>query len=471
MAALRRTRIIITVGPSTDAPGVLGHIVDAGIDAVRLNMSHGTHEDHERRIQMVRRLAKKARRHIPIILDLSGPKIRCGVLPPDGLTLVRGEQVRLVRGAGPLPAKAGGKGPMEIPVPVGEMLVQAKRGDRFLLKDGLLRLRTLKPGREAVMCEVEEGGVLRSHQGIALPGSRLSLPAITAKDRDDIRFGLKIGTDFFAMSFVRSAAEVRSALRLMGSVPLIAKIERPEALEELGAIIDACAGVIVARGDLGVELPPERVPLLQKQILIEANRRGRIAILATQMLASMEESPVPTRAEATDVTNAVLDGADGLLLTGETAGGKHPVAATQVLVRIVDYVEASAEYQTAVRRMLDVSGRGPEEALASAAVDASRAMTLGGLVVLSRTGRTAGLLSDHRPPVPIVALAPNEVEARRLALQWGVAPAVRTARAAKDATAAATFAREVLGMGKHAWFGVLHAGKDGRSRHLTLAWG
>ncbi|MBI4703863.1 MAG: pyruvate kinase [Deltaproteobacteria bacterium] len=469
MAALRRTKILITLGPSTDGPGILPRLVGAGIDAVRLNMSHGTHEEHARRLRAVRRLAAKARRRVPIVLDLSGPKIRVGELPPEGIQLERGAAVRLVPGRGPLAPASSGQGPIDLPVPVPALLGEAKRGDAFLLKDGLIRVRVKRPARGAVLGEVEEGGLLRSRQGIALPGARLPLAAITTKDREDIRFGLEAGADFFAMSFVRSAADVRGAKRLVGSVPLLAKIERPEALDELGDIIDACAGVIVARGDLGVELVPERVPLLQKQILREANRRARIAILATQMLASMEESPIPTRAEATDVANAVLDGADGLLLTGETAGGKHPVAATQMLVRIVDEIESSAVYRDLPAPQLAL-GTGPEEALASAAVDAARSMQLEALVVLSRSGRTTALLSDRRPAVPIVALAADDGAARRLALQWGVLSAVRNARAARDATAAAALARQALGLRRHAWYGVLHAGRDGRSRHLTLAW-
>jgi pyruvate kinase len=467
MAAQRRTKIFITLGPSTDAPGIVERLVAAGVDAIRLNMSHGVHDDHLRRLRSVRKAAAKAGRHIPVVLDLSGPKIRVGELPAEGLQLERGMAVRMVPGRGPVPAAK--RGPIDIPVPVPALLAQARRGSAFLLKDGLIRVRVVRVTRQGVLGEVEDGGVLRSRQGIALPGSRLGLPAITAKDRDDIRFGREVGADFFAMSFVRSAADVRGATRLLGGIPLIAKIERPEALEDLGGIIDACAGVIVARGDLGVELPPERVPLLQKEILAESNRRGRMAILATQMLASMEESPIPTRAEATDVANAVLDGSDGLLLTGETAGGKHPVAATQMLVRIVDEVESSAVYRAMVAPPLDVP-RGPEEALARAACDAARAMKLAGLVVLSGTGRTVALLSDNRPPVPIVGLASDDAAARRLALQWGVLPAVRNAKASRDATEAAGLARRALGLGKHAWFGVLHAGKDGRSRHLTLAW-
>lgn len=467
MASLRKTKLLITLGPSTDAPGVLARIMALGVDALRLNMSHGTHEDHARRMGQARKVASKLGRHVPIIMDLSGPKIRVGELGPDGLQLERGEPVRLVRGSGPIPAGNKGRGPVVIPVPVPALLAQAKRGDRFLLKDGLIRVRVRKTDRDGVLGEVEEGGLLRSRQGIALPGSRLGLPAITAKDRADIKFGLKMGTDYFAMSFVRSVADVRGGLRLMGDVPLIAKIERPEALEQLGGIIDACAGVIVARGDLGVELAPERVPLLQKQILVEANRRGKIAILATQMLASMEESPIPTRAEATDVANAVLDGADGLLLTGETAGGKHPVAATQVLARIVDEVESSAVYGELPEPLLDLP-EGPEEALASAAVDATCAIQLAALVVLSRTGQTVAIVSDHRPSVPIVALAPDAQAARRMALQWGVVPVVRNKRAARDLTEALRIAKRALGLKQPAWFGALYADRAGAARHLSL---
>jgi pyruvate kinase len=468
MPNIRRTKILVTLGPSTDGKGILPRLIEAGIDAARLNMSHGNFDDHARRVRALRRCAAKAGRHVPVMVDLSGPKVRVGELPAGGLELHRGDAVRLVPGPGPLAAARPG-GPIAIPVPVPGLLVQARRGSVFLLKDGLLRVRVKRTGADGLLCEVEEGGVLRGHQGIALPGSRLPLPAITPKDRRDLRFGLSIGADVFAMSFVRSARDVRRAIRLTHGTPLIAKIERPEALEELDAIIQACAGVIVARGDLGVELGPERVPLVQKEVLAAANRRGRIAILATQMLASMEESPIPTRAEATDVANAVLDGADGLLLTGETAGGKHPVAATCVLGRIVDEVERSAVYRALPRPEVEVD-ECPEETLASAAVDASREQEMAALVVLSNTGHTAALVSDHRPAVPIVALAYDPAGARRVALQWGIVPAVLPGKG-RSVQASIAAARRVLGLRHPAWYGVLHGDPGGGARHFTLAWG
>ena len=470
MPNFRRTKILITLGPSTDGKGVLPRLFEAGIDGVRLNMSHGTHADHARRFRAVRRLAARAGRHVPVMVDLSGPKIRVGELPEQGLELVRGQAVRLVHGTGPVAAPSSSLRPTVIPVPVPSLLAQARRGQAFLLKDGLLRLRVVRSARDGVLCEVEEGGVLRSHQGIALPGARLLLPALTPKDRKDLRFGRAIGADFFALSFVRTVRDVRQVVRLAGGIPVLAKIERPEALEVLDGIIGACEGVLVARGDLGVELAPERVPLLQKRILAAANRRGAVAILATQMLASMEESPIPTRAEATDVANAVLDGADALLLTGETAGGKHPVEATRVLGRIVDEIEGSALYRGLTTPPLSVA-ECPEEALATAAVGAAREQQVAALVVLSRTGRTAALLSDHRPPVPIVAAAPDPGAARRLGLQWGVIPAVRTGAQGRDVAGAVAVARQVLGLHRRAWFGVLHRDPDGTAWHLTLAEG
>jgi pyruvate kinase len=441
----------------------------AGVDAVRLNMSHGVHADHARRMNAVRRLSKRLGRHVPVMVDLSGPKIRVGELPAEGLDLPRGAAVRLVPGAGPIDSAPRAGRSFVIPVPVPGLLAQARRGNSFLLKDGLLRLRVLRPGKDGVLCEVEEGGLLRSRQGIALPGARLPLPAITRKDLRDLRFGREVGADVFALSFVRSVRDVRQANRLAGGIPVLAKIERPEALEELDEIIEACAGVLVARGDLGVELPPERVPLLQKRILAAANRRGAIAILATQMLASMESSPIPTRAEATDVANAVLDGADGLLLTGETAGGRFPVAATCVLGRIVDEVEASELYRALRAPALDVAGS-PEQALATAAVDAVRELGAVALVAISRSGRTAALLSDHRPDVPIIALASDDAAARRLALQWGVIPVVRAAH--RDVAHAVADARRALGLRKDAWYVVLR-GEPGQvgARHLTLGRG
>ena len=470
MTDIRRTKLWATLGPATDGPGVLAQLFEAGLAAVRMNMSHGVQADHARRLAAVRRTAARFGRHVPVLFDLSGPKIRVGRLPEAGLELVRHQAVRLVSGEGPTRAPAAGQ-PVEIPVPVPVLLDQARRGQAFLLKDGLLRLRVVRVTAQGVLCEVEEGGMLRSRQGIALPGSRLLMPALTKKDLRDLAFGRKVGADVFALSFARSARDVRRAVKLAAGVPLVAKIERPEALEELEEIIGACAGVMVARGDLGVELGAERVPLVQKEVLAASNRHGKLAILATQMLASMEESPVPTRAEATDVANAVLDGADGLLLTGETAGGKHPVAAVRMLAKIVDEVERSTLYR--VRSVPPQSlADCPEEALAAAASGLLGVQPLTAFVVLSRTGRTAGLLSDHRPAVPIVALAPDPSAARRLALQWGVVPAVRTAREGRDPAAAVAKARRVLGVrGGPAWFGVLHGADHYTARHLTLICG
>lgn len=470
MTETRRTKLWATLGPSTDGPGVLAKLFEAGLAAVRMNMSHGVPADHARRLAAVRRVAARFGRHVPVLFDLCGPKIRVGRLPDGGLELVRHQAVRLTAGEGPARPPAAGQ-PVEIPVPVPVLLAQARRGLHFLLKDGLIRLRVVRTGPTGVLCEVEEGGVLRSRQGIALPGTRLPLPALTAKDLSDLAFGRKVGADVFALSFARSARDVQRAAKLAGGVPLVAKIERPEALDDLEGIIGACAGVMVARGDLGVELGPERVPLVQKEVLAAANRHGKLAILATQMLASMEDSPVPTRAEATDVANAVLDGADGLLLTGETAGGKHPVAAMRMLARIVDEVERSALYRTRPAAPL-CAAECPEDALAAAAAGLLAEQRLAALVVLSRSGRTAALLSDHRPMVPIVALAPDPAMARRLALQWGVMPAVRGAREGRDVTAAVACARRVLRLrGGPAWFGLLHGDPRGSARHLSLVRG
>jgi pyruvate kinase len=463
MERIRRTKILVTLGPSTDPPGVLGKLIDAGIDAVRFNLSHGTHEEHARRARALRREAARRGRHIPILLDLSGPKIRVGELPPGGLDLPTGSTVRLVPGAVAPPGATPA-----IPVPVAGLLDGVRKGSLFLLKDGLLRFRAVRVRGGEVTCEVEEGGLLKSRQGIARPGTTLPLPAITAKDRRDIRFGLSMKTDAFALSFVGSANDVRRAGRLAGDIPVIAKIERPEAVEQAVEIIESCAGVMVARGDLGVELGPAKLPLIQKEILREANRRGRLAILATQILASMEQSPVPTRAEATDVANAVLDGADGLLLTGETAGGRYPVHAVRQLDDIIREVEESELYRTLPAPSLVVS-EGPGEALAAAAAQASRELGLAGIVVLTRSGRTAGLLSDHRPPIPIVAVTHDAATARRLAFEWGVVPAVAEKRAHGDLDAALRCAACTLGLPEGRWLAVLHRAPDGEAWHLTLA--
>jgi len=413
-----RAKIVCTLGPSSSTPEKIGELIDAGMSVARLNFSHGSHEDHARMLQVVRSEADRRGKAIAALLDLQGPKIRVGKLA--------GGQAELKVGA-------------ELVITTEELLGDEKRvsttyqglprdvkpGDQILLDDGYLALAVTGVADREVRTIVVTGGMLKNNKGINLPGVDVSAPALSEKDRIDIGFALRHGVEYVALSFVRRAEDVLEAKRLLTvdnvSIPVIAKIEKPQALERLGEIIDASDGIMVARGDLGVELGPEKVPLWQKRMIEEANKRGKIVITATQMLESMITAPRPTRAEASDVANAVLDASDALMLSGETASGLHPVEAVKTMARIIDEIEHSAYYRANVA-VPDLQLQVPANAIAHAAMTAARAMKLKTIVAVSESGGAARLVSEYRPESNIVCLTTNEVTFRRLALIWGVTP-------------------------------------------------
>ncbi|HEX2687026.1 MAG TPA: pyruvate kinase [Kofleriaceae bacterium] len=413
-----RAKIVCTLGPASSTPERIGELIDAGMSVARLNFSHGSHDDHARMLQLVRAEADRRGKAIAALLDLQGPKIRIG-------KLVNG-QIEL---------KTGG----ELTITTEDVLGNDKRvsttylglprdvkvGDQILLDDGYLALAVTSVSDHEVKTVVVTGGILKNNKGINLPGVDVSAPALSEKDRVDIGFALRHGIDYVALSFVRRPEDVLEAKRLLTvdqvSIPVIAKIEKPQALERLGDIIDAADGIMVARGDLGVELGPEKVPLWQKRIIEETNKRGKIVITATQMLESMISQPRPTRAEASDVANAVLDAADALMLSGETASGLYPVDAVKTMARIIDEIERSAYYRANVL-VPDLQLAVPANAIAHAAMTAARAMKIKTIVAVSESGGAARLISEYRPDSNIVCLTTNEVSFRRLALIWGVTP-------------------------------------------------
>jgi pyruvate kinase len=416
--AMPRAKIVCTLGPASSTPERIGELIDAGMSVARLNFSHGSHDDHARMLQLVRAEADRRGKAIAALLDLQGPKIRIG-------KLVNG-QIEL---------KTGG----ELTITTEDVLGNDKRvsttylglprdvkvGDQILLDDGYLALAVTSVSDHEVKTVVVTGGILKNNKGINLPGVDVSAPALSEKDRVDIGFALRHGIDYVALSFVRRPEDVLEAKRLLTvdqvSIPVIAKIEKPQALERLGDIIDAADGIMVARGDLGVELGPEKVPLWQKRIIEETNKRGKIVITATQMLESMISQPRPTRAEASDVANAVLDAADALMLSGETASGLYPVDAVKTMARIIDEIERSAYYRANVL-VPDLQLAVPANAIAHAAMTAARAMKIKTIVAVSESGGAARLISEYRPDSNIVCLTTNEVSFRRLALIWGVTP-------------------------------------------------
>ena len=338
----RKVKIVATIGPATQEDAVLERLLQAGMDVARLNFSHGTHETHAARISQLRTISTRLERPLAMLQDLQGPKIRVGILPAT-LSLLPGSRVLLYPEGGSQPQTAINQA--LIPVDFPQLFDSVKPGNSILLDDGRMALSVLEVSKNQVSAEVKTGGTLTSHKGINLPGVLIDIPAFTEKDADDLEFGLSLGVDFVAISFVRRAEDLqpvrqRIACQAPGECPLlIAKLERPEALDNLEAILDVVDGVMVARGDLGVEMAPEDVPGAQKRIIQSANRRGKLVITATQMLESMIHNPLPTRAEASDVANAVFDGTDAVMLSAETAAGEYPVEAVTLMDRIVRQAE------------------------------------------------------------------------------------------------------------------------------------
>jgi len=428
---MRKAKIVCTIGPASDSPTLLDQLIESGMDAARLNFSHGTHESHARAVKAIREAADRRHVAVAIIQDLQGPRIRVGEVDQGGLDLVAGQTVRLVmtllRSGGQLGAQSiAPSGMREIPVAYQYLVRDVQPGARILIDDGSIELIADRITGGAVECGVVIGGRLTSHKGMNLPDTRISAPTLTDKDRDDLRFGIAQGVDYVALSFVRGPDDVVAARKLVadlgGDVPIIAKIERPEAVECLDAILDQADGVMVARGDLGVEMGPEAVPVLQKRIIAEANRRRRLAITATQMLESMTHHMRPTRAEASDVANAVFDGTDAVMLSGETAIGTHPVETVRVMDRIIRAAEKGTSHKF-VRRSDTISNEVTfPEAICTSASSAAAALDASVIVAFSELGTTARLLSKQRPTAPIIAFTPFEPVRQQMALYWGVLP-------------------------------------------------
>lgn len=422
---MRRTKIVATLGPATNTPERIAGLIRAGMNVARLNFSHGTHAEHAARIAMVRRASAELGKPIALLQDLQGPKIRTG--PLEG-----GRPVELVAGAAfcittePIVGNAA-----RVSTTYKSLPKDVRPRDRILLSDGLIELVVTSTTDTEVITEVIHGGMLKEHQGINLPGVRVSAPAATEKDLEDLRFGLEQGVDYVALSFVRRASDIvaiKEVIKKAGkNTPVIAKIERPEALDVLPEILATADGVMVARGDLGVEMPSERVPLVQKQIIDAANRALIPVITATQMLESMIQNPRPTRAEASDVANAIIDGSDAVMLSGETAAGAYPIEAVQMMALIADAIEDSGAHtgsDVASPRWAIPEVQSTPRAIADAACTIARAQSVRAIAVLTQSGASARLVSHYRPNVPIIALCPSEETARRVSLYWGVTPMV-----------------------------------------------
>jgi pyruvate kinase len=440
---MRRTKIIATVGPASDSEGIIDALVSAGTDIVRLNFSHGTHESHERTFHRVRAAARRANREVAILQDLAGPKIRTG-------RLAGGRPLELQPGM-PLTIASGTftGGGDRISTSFEGLARGVAPGDTLLLADGTIELKVESSDGREVHTRVVEGGSLGENKGINAPGISLPASAITLKDAEDLRFGVSLGVDMIAVSFVQSGADLRQARDLLadadaGDLPLVAKLERPQALDRLGEILDQCDAVMVARGDLGLEMPLERVPRAQREITMAGRRRGVPVILATQVLESMTTEPRPTRAEVSDAANAVDDGVDAIMLAGETAIGKFPARAVQTLDAVIrdaeqgrpaypSFAEYGAQHDHA-------------QALCEAAVTLAERSNAQAIVAVTRGGGTARMLSTLRPRAQIIATTESGATARRLVLHWGVTP-VRTSIGEDLASASSQVAAELVARG------------------------
>ncbi len=416
----RRTKIVATIGPATGNPEVLGTLLDAGVNVVRVNSSHGSAEERVRLVRLIRKTAQARDRHVAILVDLQGPRIRVGVLPQPRLLEVDQAVV-----FAPETSATGD----EIPTTYAALARDVEPGSRILLDDGLLAVEVQHVEGDRVLGVVVAGGELRGQKGINLPGVRVSAPAVTEKDHEDIALAVEHGADYIGISFVSRPDDIEEVRALVPhGVQLVAKIERAAALERLEEIVAAADAVMVARGDLGVELPYEEVPLVQKRLIRLAIRKGRAVITATQMLESMIDNPRPTRAEASDVANAILDGTDAVMLSAETAVGSYPVGAVRAMARIIDEIERST-IDTPIgqpfRRRSDTVGVDEsrvEDAIAVATTAAAEMLDVRAIVCFTKSGFTARKMAVHRPRVPIVAFSTESTTCRQLQLVWGVVP-------------------------------------------------
>ncbi len=424
----RRAKIIATLGPSSNNEVILKKLIIQGLDIVRLNFSHGSHEDHLRSIKLIRKLSEELHKPIAILQDLQGPKLRVGKLPSEGIQLKVGQKISLTTIDSPVIMDPN-PDQIVLPLDVPNLARSVKKGDRILLDDGNLELEVLSIKADTVHAKVVLSGKLTSNKGVNLPGTDLKIPGFTDKDKEDLKFGLENGIDAVAISFVTGPEDilkVKASIRELAPnripPPVIAKLERPQAIDKLEEILDVADGVMVARGDLAVETSPACVPIFQKQIIDSAYRKAKYVITATQMLDSMINNPRPTRAEASDVANAILDGSDAVMLSGETAIGKYPLEVIAMMDSIIKEAEANYKNWGYTQKYPLDTTRDDAVALTRAAGELAFDRDVAYIAVLTQSGRTALLMSKVRPKVPIIAFTPEKETFRMLSLFWGVKP-------------------------------------------------
>jgi len=419
---MRRTKIVCTIGPASESEEMLRRLIGAGMDVARLNLSHNDQSWHSAAVSRIRALSAAMGRPVGILWDLSGPKLRVGKMQEGGVELVPGQEIILT--TRPIIGHPG-----EVPVQYADLPKHVRPGERILMDDGLLEVQVVEAAGTDVRARVITGGILQSNKGLNLPNASLAIPAITAKDRDDLRLGLRLGVDWVALSFVRTVAEVRELKALIREhtpevvpTPVISKIEKPEAIQNIDSLVEESDGIMVARGDLGIETSPEEVPIMQKRIIRKCNLAGKPVITATQMLESMIHNPRPTRAEASDVANAIFDGTDAAMLSGETAAGEYPVESVETMARIALYAEREATATWRARRQMPMQCCSIAEAVSHASTETATALAAAAIITPTVSGYTAFMVAKYRPEAPIVAVTPSQETQRRLTLAWGVCP-------------------------------------------------
>ena len=416
---MRKTKIVCTLGPATNDVETMKQLIQNGMDAARINFSHGTYETHAETIAKLKQAREELNAPIPLILDTKGPEIRVKTFKEDKVRLEEDATFTLTT------REVEGDANI-VSVTYADLPKDVHRGSRVLIDDGLIELKVEDITETDVVCKVVNGGIVKSRKGVNLPGVEVNLPSLMEKDIEDLKFGVENGFDIVAASFIRSAEDVLKIRRVLeenggGQMHIISKIENQQGVENIDKILEASDGIMVARGDLGVEIPPEEVPLVQKILIAKANRIGKPVITATQMLESMVHSPRPTRAEANDVANAIFDGSDAIMLSGETAAGEYPVEAVRAMAKIVEQAEKNDEYlQIIPDDMFVISS--PVQALSHSACTLARDLNAKAIVVCTHTGLTARMVSRFRPSIPIIGLTTSEKAFRKLALSWGVVP-------------------------------------------------
>ncbi|MBW6517924.1 MAG: pyruvate kinase [ANME-2 cluster archaeon] len=416
---IRRTKIVCTIGPASSSESRIKRLIEAGMDVARLNFSHGTHQEHRENIRNIREISSGLDRHIAILQDLSGPKIRVGEFP-DGTVTLKSKNEFILTGRN-VPGNEN-----IASVSYRDLPLEVKEGDTIMLSDGLIQLRVIESDGGDIRCRVEIGGQLSSHKGINLPSGTVKIPSLTAKDRKDLELGIKEQVDFIALSFVRKAEDILDVKKIISergaSIPVIAKIEKHEAVANVDGILAVANGLMVARGDLGVEIPMEDVPAVQKMLVRKSNQAGKPVITATQMLRSMVDNPRPTRAETADVANAVLDGTDAVMLSEETAVGQFPVEAVRMMSRIAAKIETSMDFHDVMSIRNLPEGESITEAIGRSAITIARQVKAAAIITPTGQGKTARVVARYRPLIPIYALSSNPATLRGLSLVWGVRP-------------------------------------------------